>query len=113
MGEGLQRDSLRVLLDRFGEVGDPREPAKVKFPLDEVLFLVTCATIAGCDDYDEIASWGVRHVDFLRGYGEFWFGVPKEDWLRVVLNRIDPTLFEACFASWAAAATTSPSTARP
>ena len=43
---------LRHLLDHFGDVDDPREPEKVKYPRREVLFMVTCATIAGCDDYD-------------------------------------------------------------
>jgi len=95
------RDRLRLLLDHFAAVGDPREACKVKYPLREVLFLVTCASIAGCDDYDEIAAWGAHHHTFLKGYGEYFFGTPKEDWLRVVLNRIDPALFEACFTTWA------------
>ncbi len=66
-----------------------------------MLFLVTCASIAGCNDYDEIADWGDHHLDFLRRHGEYPFGTPRQDWLRVVLNRIDPALFEACFTSWA------------
>lgn len=94
------KDRLRLLLDHFGDVGDPREAAKVKYPLAEVLFLVTCASIAGCDDYDEIADWGEHHLTFLRGYSEYFFGTPKDDWLRVVLNRIDPALFEASFVAW-------------
>jgi predicted transposase YbfD/YdcC len=94
------KDRLRLLLDHFGAVGDPRETCKVKYPLREVLFLVTCASIAGCDDFDEIAAWGAHHIAFLKGYGEYFFGTPKEDWLRVVLNRIDPALFEACFSTW-------------
>lgn len=101
MEHALVKDRLRLLLDHFGTVDDPREAAKVKYPLREVLFLVTCATIAGCDDYDEIADWGAAHLDFLREHSEFYFGVPKEDWLRVVFNRIDPALFEACFTAWA------------
>jgi len=56
MEQVLVKDRLRLLLDHFGEVGDPREACKVKYPLPEVLFLVTCASIAGCDDYDEIAD---------------------------------------------------------
>jgi predicted transposase YbfD/YdcC len=101
MDQMFVRDRLALMLEHFAAVGDPREGCKVRYPLQEVLFLVTCATIAGCDDYDEIADWGVIHLDFLRKYGEFHFGVPKEDWLRVVVNRIDPALFEACFMAWA------------
>jgi predicted transposase YbfD/YdcC len=101
MEEEFVKDRLRLLLDHLSVVGDPREPCKVRYPLREVLFLATCATIAGCDDYDEVADWGAHHLEFLRGYAEYYFGVPKEDWLRVVLNRIDPGLFEACFTTWA------------
>lgn len=101
MEDVIVKDRLCLLLDHFGTVADPREPAKVRYPLKEVLFLVTCATIAGCDDFDEIADWGTHHLDFLRGHSEYHFGVPKEDWLRVVLNRIDAALFEACFFDWA------------
>lgn len=101
MDEGWVKDRLRLLLDHFGAVGDPREACKVRYPLREVLFLVTCGSIAGCDDYDEIADWGDHHREFLKRHGEYHFGTPKEDWLRVVLNRIDPALFEACFMSWA------------
>jgi predicted transposase YbfD/YdcC len=101
METGLERSTLRLLLDRLGRVDDPREPCKVKYPLREVLFLVTCATIAGCDDYDEIALWGEHHLGFLRSYAQYHFGTPKEDWLRTVVNRIDPVLFEACFTDWA------------
>ena len=90
------KDRLRLLLDHLGRVGDPREPCKVKFPLREVLFLVTSATIADCDDDDEIVDWGIERLDFLREHGEFYFGIPKEDRLRVVMNRIDPAPFEAC-----------------
>jgi predicted transposase YbfD/YdcC len=100
MEQVFTKDRLALLLDHFGAVKDPREAAKVKFPLREVLFLVTCATIAGCDDYDEIAAWGDDHRDFLKSYSEYFFGTPREDWLRVVINRIDPALFEACFTSW-------------
>ena len=100
MDQMFVKDRLRLMLDHFATVGDPREGCKVKYPLREVLFMVTCATIAGCDDYDEIAAWGQHHLTFLKTYAEYFFGTPKEDWLRVVLNRIDPALFEACFTSW-------------
>ncbi len=70
---------LRLLLDYLGSVGDPREPCKVKDPPREVLFPVTFATIAGCDDHDEIAALGAHHLAFLRRHAGYHFGVPKED----------------------------------
>jgi len=102
MEQLLVEDRLRLLVDHFAEIEDPREAAKVMYPLPELLFLVVSASIAGCDDYDEIADWGAHHIGFLRQHAEYHFGTPTEDWLRVVLNRIDPALFEACFLSWAA-----------
>lgn len=99
MDQSVVKGRLRLMLDHFARVGDPREACKVKYPLGEILFLVTCATIARCDD-DEIADGGRGHQNFLKHYGEFLFGAPKEDWLQGVLNRIDPALFEACFTAW-------------
>ena len=32
----------------------------------------------------------------------FHFGIPCADWLRCVMNRIDPKLFMDCFSSWVA-----------
>lgn len=100
-GGGFEWPRLRGLLEHFAEVRDPREPAKVRYPLPEVLLLVVAASVAGCDDYDEIAEWGEARLTFLRGFSEFHFGVPGADWLRVVMNRLDPALFQACFAGWA------------
>jgi hypothetical protein len=74
----------------------------VAYPLREVLFLVVCGTIASGDDYDDIVDWGEGHLSFLRGFAEFHHGIPCVDWLRTVMNRIDPELFNACFSSWVA-----------
>jgi hypothetical protein len=84
MEQTFIKDRLSLLLDHFGAVKDPREAAKVKFPLREVLFLVTCATIAGCDDYDEIAAWGEEHLEFLKGYSESSASALSEPWRRNV-----------------------------
>lgn len=62
----------------------------MRYPLREVLFLVVAATITDCEDYDEIALWGQSHLSFLRRFCESHFGTPCADWLRVVMNRIDP-----------------------
>jgi predicted transposase YbfD/YdcC len=90
----------RSLLDHFSAVPDPRQSWRVAHPLPEVLLLVVCGTIAANDDYDDIVDWGEAHLSFLRRFSAFHFGLPCADWLRTLMNRIDPDLFSACFLSW-------------
>lgn len=97
----VEKPRLRRLLDHFAEVSDPREAWRVAHPLPEVLLLVVCATIASCDDFDDIAAWGEAHLSFLRRFLPFHHGVPGERWLNILMNRLDPGLFSACFMAWA------------
>jgi len=101
--EEIPRARLGLLLQHFSELGDDREPWRVMYPLREVLLLVTCATIASCDDFDDIVAWGKHHLAFLRRFSDFHHGIPCERWLRHLVNRIDPILFGRCFNSWIAA----------
>jgi predicted transposase YbfD/YdcC len=96
------RSRVAVLLKEFSQIDDDREPWRVAFPLAEVLLLLTCATIAECDDFDDIAAWGEHHLDLLRRFAEFHHGVPGARWLRTLVNRIDPILFGRCFENWIA-----------
>lgn len=96
------RARLALLLQHFSELEDDREPWRIVYPLREVLLLTTCATIAGCDDFDDIVAWGEHHLPFLRQFSDFHHGIPCERWLRTLINRIDPTLFRHCFTSWVA-----------
>jgi len=101
--EETPRARLALLLKHFSKLEDDREPWRVMYPLKEVLLLVTCATIASCDDFDDIVAWGKHHLAFLRRFSEFHHGIPCERWVRALVNRIDPVLFGRCFNSWIAA----------
>jgi predicted transposase YbfD/YdcC len=97
------RSRVAVLLKEFSRIDDEREPWRVQFPLAEVLLLLTCATIADCDDFDDIVAWGEHHLGLLRRFAPFHNGIPCARWLRALVNRIDPVLFGRCFESWIAA----------
>jgi predicted transposase YbfD/YdcC len=97
------RARLALLLQRFSELDDDREAWRVVYPIEEVLLLVTCATIASCDDFEDIVEWGEHYLDFLRQFSDFHHGIPCARWLRDLVNRIDPALFACCFKSWVAA----------
>ena len=94
--DAMPRDRLALLLDHFSQIDDDRDPARVAYLLSEGLLLVTCATIASCDDFDDIAAWGEHHLAFLRRFSPFHFGIPCARWLRALVNRVDPVLFGRC-----------------
>jgi predicted transposase YbfD/YdcC len=95
-----RKSRLATLLEHFARVEDPRDVRRILHPLPEILFLVVCGTIADCDDYEDIASWGRAHLDFLRRYLPYAEGVPGERWLTILMNRINPALFSAAFSDW-------------
>ena len=97
----LDKPRLANLLDHFSVVEAPREQWRVAHPLGAVLLLVVCGTIASCDDFDDIAAWGEAHLGFLRRFLPYYHGVPGGRWLNILMNRIDPELFSACFMDWA------------
>jgi hypothetical protein len=86
LDEELPRSRLGVLLKHFSQIEDGRQSWRVAFPLAEMLLLLTCATIADCDDFDEIVAWGSHHLDFLRRFAPFHFGIPCARWLRTLVN---------------------------
>src|SRR5208282_5011019 len=71
----------RLLLDHFAALSDPRQRAKVLYPLPEILLLVLSATIAGADDFVETTVWGTEHLAFLRRFYRYDNGIPSHDTL--------------------------------
>src|SRR6202022_1390905 len=99
----VPRARLALLLRHFSELKDNSEPWRIVYPLQEVLLLVTCATIASCDAFADIVPWGKHLPPSPRPFPEFHPGIPPGRWLRALRNRIDPILFGRCFNSWIAA----------
>lgn len=88
------------LLEHFSALKDPRQQWRVLYPLDEILLLVLCATLAGMEDFVEIRLWGEERLDFLRRFLPYDRGVPSHDTLNDVINALEPELFKSCFLAW-------------
>lgn len=95
-----EKSRLKVLLEHFSRIEDDRPSYRVAYPLPEVLLLAVCGTIADCDSYEAIGLWGEQHLDFLRRFLPYYHGVPTGRWLTLLMNRINPALFSACFTDW-------------
>jgi predicted transposase YbfD/YdcC len=89
-----------LLLTHFAALKDPRQRAKVLYPLTEILLLALAATIAGADDFVEVTVWGEQNLAFLRRFHPYETGIPSHDTLCDVFAAIDPELFGTCFQAW-------------
>ena len=58
--------ALPSIRSHFSALQDPRQSAKVLYPLPEILLLMLCATISGADDVVEIGLSGNGAQDFPR-----------------------------------------------
>lgn len=62
----MPRAQPAVLPKRFSQIDDEPEPWRVVYPLAEAVLLLTCATIASGDDFDD-RRMGVSIIWIFRG----------------------------------------------
>jgi predicted transposase YbfD/YdcC len=84
----------------FGQLEDPRQSAKVSYPLFDILFLTVCATISGANGWEDIEDFAEAHQNWFSNKGLFKFGFPVHDTIARVISRLDPKAFEQCFIDW-------------
>ncbi len=90
----------------FAIIKDPRQSAKISYPLFDVLFLTVCAIIAGMDGWEDIEDFGEAHLDWLQSKGLFREGIPVHDTIARVVSSIEATQFQNCFIEWMQAVNT-------
>jgi len=95
-GEGGGLD----FLEYFSGLEDPRQAAKVVYPLDEILLLTLCAVVSGAEGWVGVALFGERKLDFLRRLLPFSDGTPSHDQLGLVFAALDREAFQRCFVAW-------------
>jgi len=76
----------------FAHLTDPRVQGRCLHQLVDILALLLCGTLGGCDDLPEICDYGRARLGFLRTELGLPFanGIPSEDTLERLLKRLDP-----------------------
>lgn len=88
------------LMNSLSVIYDPRQSWKVEHKLTDILILIICAVIAGCEGWEEIEDFGNERLDWLKKYGNFEHGVPSHHTIARVASVVNPKQFQACFIEW-------------
>lgn len=88
----------------FEELPDPRIDRHKKYPLIEIIFLVVAGTISGCEGWKSIKDFGEVKLKWLRKFFPYLNGIPVDDTIARVMERLNTKVFQNCFISWVSAA---------
>lgn len=88
------------ILRFFAELNDPRQTAKVLYPLPEIILVALCAAICGADSFVEMEEFGNAKLDFLKTILPFKNGIPSHDTFGAVFANLDSKQFNEIFVKW-------------
>lgn len=88
------------LLGYLSIIQDPRLDRKKLHKLTEILFMSVCASLCGCDTWEDIYLFATTREQWLRQYLGLVNGIPSVDTIARVFSLIDPAEFETAFRNW-------------
>jgi predicted transposase YbfD/YdcC len=84
----------------FRKLKDPRVKRRQRHLLLEIIAIAICAVIAGCDDWQQIETFGKERLEWLKRFLQLPNGIPSHDTFERVFDRLDPVAFQTCFRAW-------------
>ena len=84
----------------FAELPDPRMSKKCAHRLQDIVMIAICATVAGAENWEEIALFGELKEEWLKQWLELPNGIPSHDTFERVFRKLDPKAFQERFIEW-------------
>lgn len=84
----------------FRKLKDPRRRHRRRHLLMDIIVIAICAVICGCDDWQQVATFGRERREWLQSFLELPNGIPSHDTFERVFDRLHPEAFQACFREW-------------
>jgi len=84
----------------FANIPDPRIDRTKKHPLESVLYIVLCGTMAGIDSWIGYQDYAEEHEDILKQFVDLPHGPPSHDTFARVVSALDVEAFAASFESF-------------
>lgn len=90
-----------ALVEELKTLPDPRRQCRnLRHLLHDILVLGFCGTLAGCDDFVEVAAWASLHEGFFRTFLELPHGIPSHDTFTRVFATVRTDALQGILLSW-------------
>jgi len=94
-------DKTCELVERVQAIDDPRRQCRnLKHRLADILILGFCGTLAGCDDFVEVADFARHNLDFFRTFLDLPNGIPSHDTFNRVFAVIPSATLQEVLLPW-------------
>lgn len=93
-------EKVSKFVELFSDLPDERQEWKIKHRLVDIIFIAVVATIADCDDWDEMEWFANEKESWFRKYLELPNGIPSHDTIERVFSWLEPESFTDKFFKW-------------
>ena len=93
----MKKISLEEILEG---IKDNRRINSIRYPLQEILFIMLIAIICGATSYARIELFGKNRMEWFRKYLKLENGIPDANTFRYVMLKITPRKVHELFAEW-------------
>lgn len=89
-----------ALIRHFSDLTDPRIDRRRLHDLFDIVAIMICSVVGGCDNFEEVELFGVAHADWFSKFLNLPNGIPSHDTFERVFRRLDPKEFYNSFSGW-------------
>ena len=99
-----ERAKPRSLVSVFDAIPDPREDARTKHALTDILVITLAATMSGAESFEAVHRFALDQKDWLKTFLPLANGIPSADTIWRVHQLLNPKVFASCVVDWLAEA---------
>lgn len=84
----------------FQKIEDPRVDRTKKHPLESILYIVLCGTMAGVESWIGYEDYAEAHEEILKEFIDLPHGIPSHDTIARVISALNVEEFSSRFESF-------------
>jgi len=82
------------ILEKLDNIIDPRDEAKIDYPLSSIIFITLCAVLCKAESWKDVVLFGESKEEWLKNYIDLANGIPSEWTFRRIFILLPPNILE-------------------